>query len=73
MANFAEVLQGFSSLVIDYSALLELVDPVIQNSLITTIINQNKTVYISKSFKAFHECVVRANNPKDEEIAEATK
>ncbi len=73
MANFAEVLQGFSSLVIDYSALLELVDPVIQNSLVTTIINQNKTVYISKSFKAFHECVVRAHNPNDDGILEVTK
>ena len=73
MANFAEVLQGFSSLVIDYSAFLELEDPAIQESLVSTIISQNKTVYISKAFKALHESVVRANNPNEADIADATK
>ena len=73
MADISEVMQGFSALVIDYSALLELNDPSIQDSLITTIIEQNKTVYISRSFKMFHESVVRANNPNEKHVADTIR
>ncbi|MBP5491393.1 MAG: hypothetical protein J6Y08_00945 [Clostridiales bacterium] len=73
MADFAEVLQGFSSLVVDYSAFLELSDPDILDSLIGTIVDQGKTVYISKAFKAFHESVVKADNPYENEIATSIK
>ncbi len=73
MADFAEVLQGFDSLVVEYSAFLELGDPSVLDSLIETVISQEKTVYISKAFKAFHECVIRADNPNEEDISDAIK
>lgn len=68
MADFAEILQTYSSLAVDYTALYELGDPGLLNSLVDYIINQQKTVFVSKSFKVLHECVQRANNPKDRPI-----
>lgn len=73
MADFAEILQGFRSLVVDYSAMLEIGDPEIIETLISDVVAQNKTVYISKSFKAFHESVLRANNPNEADTADGIK
>ena len=73
MADFAEILQSYSSLAVDYSALYELGDPGLLNSLVDYIIEQQKTVFVSKSFKILHECVQRANNPNDKAIYGAMK
>ena len=73
MADFAEILQGYRSLVVDYSALLELKDPRILEALVHYCSEQGIIVYISKSFKAFHECALRAQNPGEKEIVNAIK
>lgn len=68
MADFAEILKTFSSLVVDYSSMFELGNPDLLDSLIEYVIQQNKTVYISRSFKVFHESVQCANNPNEKGI-----
>ena len=73
MADFAEILQAYSSLAVDYSAFFELGDPGLLNSLVDYIVEQQKTVFVSKSFKALHECVQRANNPNEKAIYSAMK
>ena len=73
MADFAEILQSYSSLAVDYSAFFELGDPGLLNSLVDYIVEQEKTVYVSKSFKILHECVQRANNPNEKAIYSAMK
>ena len=73
MADFAEILQGFRSLVVDYSALLELNDPGVLEALIHYCTEQGINIYISKSFKAFHECVLRAANPGEKDMVTAIK
>ena len=73
MADFAEILQGYRSLVVDYSALLELNDPGMLEALIHYCTEQGKIIYISKSFKAFHECAIRAANPGEKDIVAAIK
>ncbi|MBR5973936.1 MAG: hypothetical protein IK020_02010 [Clostridiales bacterium] len=73
MADFAEILQGYRSLVVDYSALLELNDPGMLEALIHYCTEQGIVIYISKSFKAFHECALRAANPAEKDIVTAIK
>lgn len=73
MADFAEILQDYRSLVVDYSALLELNDPAMQEALIQSVVEMNKTVYISGSFKAFHESVLLASNPSEQAIVTQIK
>lgn len=73
MADFAEVLQDFDSLVVDYSAFLELGDASVLESLVSSVISQQKTVFISKAFKAYHECVVRAANASEDDISDAIR
>ncbi|MEE3352208.1 MAG: hypothetical protein VZR13_07360 [Saccharofermentanaceae bacterium] len=73
MADFAEILQAYSSLAVDYSAFFELGDPGLLNSLVDYIVEQEKTVFVSKSFKVLHECVLRANNPNEKAIYSAMK
>ena len=68
MADFAEILKTFSSLVVDYSSMFELGNPDLLDSLIEYVIQQNKTVYISRSFKVFHESVQCANNPNEKGV-----
>ncbi|MBO4927794.1 MAG: hypothetical protein J5379_06040 [Clostridiales bacterium] len=73
MADFAELLQDYRSLVIDYSALLELNNPQIVDALINYVIDQGIVVYVSKAFKAYHECVLKADNPNEQDMALAVK
>ena len=73
MADFAEILQAYSSLAVDYSAFFELGDPGLLNSLVDYIVEQQKTVFVSRSFKTLHECVQRANNPNEKGIYSAMK
>ena len=44
MADVAEILKTFSSLVVDYSSMFELGNPDLLDSLIEYVIQQNKTV-----------------------------
>lgn len=73
MADFADILQDYRSLVVDYSALLELSDPVMQEALIDSVIELEKTVYISGSFKAVHESVILAANPNEQTVSTQIK
>ena len=73
MADFAEILQDYRSLVVDYSAFLELKDPAILDALVRCAVEQEKIVYISKAFKSFHESVLRAANPGEKDIVASIK
>ncbi len=73
MADFAEILQDYSSLVVDYSALLELNDSGLEEALIQSVIDLNKTVFVSGSFKAFHESAIKAGNDSEREMISQIK
>ena len=73
MADFAELLQDYTSIVVDYSAFLEFRDPAMQEALVGSIVAQQKTVFVSGGFKAFHECVIKANNPNERAIVYQTR
>ena len=67
-----EALTGYKSLFLDYSVLLEYSDgPVFEELL--RLLATGIDVYVDKSFKALHYCILHIKDPKDRAAAAAMK
>lgn len=73
MADLSEVFRGYSAFVLDYSALLEVGDTTVHDELVDIIINQEKKLFISKSFRSFHGCVSLEGNPREKDVVVCTR
>ncbi len=67
-----EQLNGYKSIFLDYSVLLEYADnPVFDEFL--QVVDTGIDLYVDKSFKALHYCVLHIKDPKDRAAAAAMK
>lgn len=67
-----EQLNGYKSIFLDYSVLLEYADnPVFEEFL--QVVDTGIDLYVDKSFKALHYCILHIKDPKDRAAAAAMK
>ena len=67
-----EALTGYKSLFLDYSVLLEYSDSPVFEELLR-LLATGIDVYVDKSFKALHYCILHIKDPKDRAAAAAMK
>lgn len=68
-----ESLKDFKSLVVDYSIIREFAGKATFSDLLNVIVNDSKDVYVSKSFKLYHYCVIHQADDKNVSVATAMK
>ncbi len=67
-----EELNGYSSIFLDYSVLLEYAGTPVFEGLLR-VLDTGLEVYVDKSFKALHYCILHIKDPKDLKAAAAMK